>query len=117
MKNNFEILLLIGRPASGKSEIIDFLKRVPTDVRRNNMHIGDFIEIDDFPMLWTWMEEDKILDNMGLARTHTNKENYFKHMYFWDVLIERICLEYSKFSRDNPNYEDENTIIVEFSGG
>ncbi len=48
MKNNFYVLLIIGRPASGKSEIIDFLKRVPADERREALHIGNFVEIDDF---------------------------------------------------------------------
>jgi len=27
IKNTFDIIILIGRPASGKSEIIDYLKR------------------------------------------------------------------------------------------
>ncbi len=117
MKNNFNTLLLIGRPASGKSEIIDFLKRIPIKKRREELHIGDFVEIDDFPMLWTWIEEDDILEQMGHARLYTNEGGYFKYQYLWNLLIKRICLEYSKFTRDNPRFQDENTIILEFSRG
>ena len=117
MKNNFETVLIIGRPASGKSEIIDFLKRVPKENRLNDLHIGDFVEIDDFPMLWTWMEEDDILVEMGHPRLHIDDNRYFKHNYLWNLLIKRICLENSKFLRDNPGYQDENTIILEFSRG
>ncbi len=117
MKNNFETILIIGRPASGKSEIIDFLKRVPKEKRLSDLHIGDFVEIDDFPMLWTWMEEDDILEEMGQPRLHIDENRYFIHNYFWNLLIKRICLENSKFLRDNPGYQDENTIILEFSRG
>lgn len=117
MKNTFNTLLLIGRPAAGKSEIIDFLKRTPKDQRQTDFHIGDFIEIDDFPMLWTWIEEDGILEELGHPRLHTDKEGYFKHTYLWNLLIRRICLEHSKFKRDNPGFLDENTIILEYSRG
>ena len=117
MKNNFDTLLIIGRPASGKSEIIDFLKRVPTLERRTELHVGDFIEIDDFTMLWTWLEEDNILEQLGFERLHTDENNFFKHQYLWNLLIKRVCLEYSKFTRDNPGYQEQNTVILEFSRG
>ncbi len=47
----FEIILLIARPAAGKSEIIDYLKKIPLDVRVQRFHVGNFEGIDDFPML------------------------------------------------------------------
>ena len=117
MTNTFDTLLLIGRPASGKSEIIDFLKRTPKDKRQNEFHIGDFIEIDDFPMLWVWIEEDGILEELGYPPLHHDENKCFKHNNLWDLLIRRICLEHSKYLRDNPAFQDENTIILEFSRG
>ena len=51
--DTFDILLLIARPAAGKSEIIDHLKNMPIEDRVQLFHIGEFEEIDDFPMLWT----------------------------------------------------------------
>jgi hypothetical protein len=116
-KDTFDILLLIARPAAGKSEIIDYLKRTDLAARRRQFHIGDFEEIDDFPMLWTWFEEDAILAKLGHPRLHTTEEVYFKAHYLWDVLIHRICLEYSKRLRDNPTYHDEYTSIIEFARG
>ena len=50
-KNTFDILLLIARPAAGKSEIIDHLKNTAVEDRKKTYHIGEFEEIDDFPML------------------------------------------------------------------
>ena len=64
----FEIVLLNGRPAAGKSEIIDFLKKVPVEERARRFHVGDFVEIDDFPFLWERFEDDDILEAMGEPR-------------------------------------------------
>ena len=113
----FEILLLIARPAAGKSEIIDYLKRTTVDTRRRRFHIGEFEEIDDFPMLWTWFEEDALLTELGQPRLHTTADGYFKWTYLWDLLIRRIGLEYQKRQRDVPAYHDRFTTIIEFARG
>ena len=89
-KNTFDIILLIARPAAGKSEVIDYLKKVPVEQRVNRFHIGHFEEIDDFPMLWTWLEEDGLLEKMGCPRLHTDHQGIFLHQYLWDLLIGRI---------------------------
>ena len=116
-KNTFDILLLIARPAAGKSEIIDYLKKVSPQERAERFHIAEFKEIDDFPMIWAWFEEDDLLEKMGYPRLHTDQRGIFLHQYFWDVLIERIGLEYRKKLRDVPHYSEEFTTIVEFSRG
>lgn len=116
-KNTFDIILLIARPGAGKSEIIDYLKGIPEDERMERFHVGKFDEIDDFPMLWAWFEEDELLEKMGHPRLYTDQEGVFLYQYLWDLLIERIGLEYQKKLRDLPNYEEEFTTIVEFSRG
>ena len=116
-ENSFDILILIARPAAGKSEIIDFLKKMDEGRRRSGFHVSHFEEIDDFPMLWTWFEEDRILEKMGKPRIHTTAEGYFKERYLWDLLIRRICLEYRKKVRGFPAYHAEYTTIMEFSRG
>ena len=109
----FKTLLLIARPAAGKSEIINFLKNTPTEERISRFHIGKFTEIDDFPMLWTWFEEDALLERMGYSRLHTTPDGYFVSQHLWDLLIERVSLEYQKLMRDF----DGDTVIIEFSRG
>ncbi len=116
-KNHFDIVLLIARPAAGKSEIINYLKNTPTSERAERFHITGFEELDDFPMLWTWFEEDYLLEQMGHPRLHTTPEENFKELYLWDLLIERICLEYDKKLRDQPDYHTEKTIMIEFARG
>jgi hypothetical protein len=116
--DTFDIIILIGRPASGKSEIIDYLLKTSDGERRRRFHMGKLAFIDDFPMLWTWFEEDHILaEKFGKPRLHTDDEGYFKHEYLWHLLIERIDLEYRKLLRDDPAYFDDHTVVVEFARG
>lgn len=117
MNKTFDILLLLARPAAGKSEIIDHLGNTPLDERIQRYHIGDFDVIDDFPLLWTWFEEDDILTKLGHSRLHTDKKGFFKWDYLWDVLIERINLEYKKKIAETPDYHHQKTTIIEFARG
>ncbi len=116
-KNTFDIILLLGRPASGKSEIIHYLQNTGAEERRARFHIGALDFLDDFPMLWTWFEEDHILENiMGKPRLHSDSDGYFKHEYLWHLLIERFNIEYAKRLRQ-ADYHEQHTLIVEFSRG
>jgi hypothetical protein len=113
MMSSFKILLLIARPAAGKSEVINYLKNTPLEERVKRFHIGKFAEIDDFPMLWTWFEEDELLQRMGHPRLHSTPDGYFLYDHLWNLLIERISLEYQKLMRDF----DGDTVVLEFSRG
>jgi hypothetical protein len=115
--NLFDLILLIARPAAGKSEIIDYLKGTPPKERARRFHVGRFAEIDDFPMLWAWFEEDALLEKMGHPRLHTDSDGYFLHNYLWDLLIERIGLEYQKKLRDLPDSARDYSLFIEFSRG
>ncbi len=117
-KNTFDVIILIGRPASGKSEIIHFLTHLPDDARRERFHIAQLEVHDDFPMLWTWFEEDDILSNkFGLPRLHSDEQGYFKFPELWHLLIERLSLDYGKLLRDDPSYHEHSTCMIEFSRG
>ncbi len=117
-KNTFDVIILIGRPASGKSEIIDFLTHLPDDIRRESCHIAKLEVHDDFPMLWAWFEEDDILSKkFGLPHLHSDGDGYFKYQELWHLLIERLSLDYGKLVRDDLSYHEHNTCIIEFSRG
>jgi hypothetical protein len=115
--NPLPILILIGRPGAGKSEIINYLKGEPESRRRERFGIGPFVEIDDFPMLWTWFEEDAILERMGHSRLHSDSDGYFLYHDLWNLLIRRLELDYHKLLADDPGIADTHTVIVEFSRG
>lgn len=116
-KSTFDVLILVARPAAGKSEIIDYLKKTDPETRRARFHVGQLDVMDDFPMLWAWFEEDDILSRMGKSRLHSDEDRYFKYPYLWHVLIERISLEYGKRLRDRLDYHDRFTTLIEFSRG
>jgi hypothetical protein len=117
-KDIFDILLLIGRPASGKSEIIDFLTQLPAETRRERFHIGRLDVLDDFPILWGWFEEDDILSSkFSLPRLHSDEKGYFKRQELWHVLLERLNLDYAKKVRDDASYHAHSTTLIEFARG
>jgi hypothetical protein len=117
-KSIFDVLILIGRPAAGKSEILNHLENTLLKERIERYHIGQMEVIDDFPMLWTWFEEDEILSGkLGKPRIHTDEAGYFKFPYQWDLLIERINLEYGKRIRNDDEIHLHTTPIIEFSRG
>ncbi|MBS1517656.1 MAG: hypothetical protein JSS91_06185 [Bacteroidetes bacterium] len=116
--DKFEKIILLGRPASGKSEVINYIKNMKPDERLSRFHLGKIRELDDFPMLWTWFEEDAILSKkFGKPRIHTDDEGYFKEQYLWNLLIERISLDYIKLIRDEPDFHSHSTALIEFSRG
>jgi len=117
-RSHFDVLILLGRPASGKSEIMDFLNKTGPVERVERFHIGAIDMIDDFPMLWVWFEEDAILEKiLDKPRVQSDKEGYFLHQYQWDLLIERISMEYKKHQRGFADYHAEHTALIEFSRG
>ncbi len=116
-KLNFNILMLLARPAAGKSEIIHYLKNTPPAERLRRFHVGTIDEIDDFPMLWTWFEEDDLLSQMGKPRLYSTPDGYFLQPYLWDLLIRRIAQEYHKRKRDYPALLQPVTTLIEFSRG
>ncbi|HAK45921.1 MAG TPA: hypothetical protein DCO79_08400 [Spirochaeta sp.] len=117
MSKQFPIIFLIGRPAAGKSEIIRYLKQCEPAERLERFGIGEFIEVDDFPMLWTWFEEDALLSRMGEERLHSTDDGYFKYPHLWNLLIERIDLDYKKLLTDVPDFEERGTAVLEFARG
>jgi hypothetical protein len=114
---SFPLILLVGRPASGKSEIIDYLSRLPAAERLRRFHVGELQVLDDFPLLWSWIEEDQILEDLGKPRVHTDAEGYFRQPYLWDLLIRRLCFEYAKLRAASPELGRPATVILEFSRG
>lgn len=115
--NIFPILLLVARPAAGKSEIIEYLNnQLDDETREKEYHLGLINVIDDFPFLWRWFEEDDLLEHMGKDRLFTDQDGYFKDLSYWDLLIKLINLEFDKAMRD-ADLESGYTTILEFSRG
>lgn len=115
--NHFPILIITGRPAAGKSEVIDFLKKCDPKERLERFHIANFEELDDFVYVWETFETDDILTKHGKPRKWTDEKYWFNDHFIWNLYIERISLEYRKKLARNPQYHDTMTTLVEFARG
>ncbi|MGB9860984.1 MAG: hypothetical protein ACPLRP_01490 [Candidatus Bipolaricaulaceae bacterium] len=108
-------LVLLGRPASGKTELIQFLRALPSTERACAYHLGALRVLDDFPILWEKFVEDDLWELLGRGRLHSRrvKENYaVANPLLWDFLLHRL----SERIRKEPARPGE-TVIVEFSRG
>lgn len=109
----FKKLILIGRPASGKSEFIDFIKKIPEEKRKEKYHIGPIAELDDFLWLWQKFLEDDLWENAGHKRLFSRRE---EHGYvITDGSLLDFCFE--KFNAEVPKAPKEGTLLIEFARG
>ena len=123
MSDIFQHLLVLGRPACGKSEFIDFLKHASSDVRRDRLHIGRFEEVDDFPWLWEKFMDDAIWVRAGYERLYT--EEYMpdnpgmapKGAKLFDWCMHKFNDAISRQYLCRPEFYAAGTLLIEFSRG
>ncbi|CAG0946019.1 hypothetical protein ANRL1_02713 [Anaerolineae bacterium] len=113
----FPVIILIGRPAAGKSEVIDYLKKLPEDERCAKMHVAPFDEIDDFIWVWETFEEDDIRSKHGRPRQNTTPDYFFTDPFIWNLYIEKMNLAFAKRLARDANCLRDRTVIIEFARG
>ena len=114
----FKKIILVGRPAAGKSEVIDFIKRTPLEERIRRFHIGEIVEFDDFLYVWQTFEDDDIWDKkLHKPRKNTSSDYYFYDHDIWNFFIHKINLAYAKEIARNKNLHETHTALIEFSRG
>ncbi|MGC9044343.1 MAG: hypothetical protein ACP5KG_10865 [Myxococcota bacterium] len=114
----FKKIILLGRPAAGKSEVIDFLKRTPLEERKNKFYIGEIVEFDDFIYVWQTFEDDDIWDKkLHKPRKNTSSDYYFYDHDIWNFFIHKINLAYAKEIARNRTLHNTHTALIEFSRG
>jgi len=115
--------VLLGRPASGKSEFIDFMKGVPVSARKEKYHIADLEEVDDFVWIWQKFIEDHLWEKIGKSRLYSKE--YMPGNHGMKPEGERLlgfCMH--KFNEvikngylARPEFYDKNTLFIEFARG
>jgi hypothetical protein len=119
-KRSFNNIILTGRGGSGKSEFIDFLKKIDKEERMAKYHIGDFDEMDDFPWLYSMFKDEDIWERLGRERTLSKKveQIYITKDYdIYDLMTLKFNLEVGKKLSANPGFFDKHTLFIEFARG
>ncbi|MFA4873901.1 MAG: hypothetical protein WC956_02055 [bacterium] len=122
MTKTFDHLLLLGRPAAGKSEFIDFMKKTSDAERGERFHIGKFEELDDFVWLWEKFLEDDLWEEAGHERIFTDRydTNYGlkpDKAKLFDLMLTRFNHEAAARYISRPDFYRDGTVIIEFARG
>jgi thymidylate kinase len=119
LEATFDVILLLGRPAAGKSEFIDFLSSCPAGVRASDFHVAPFAVVDDFPILWELFEDDDLWERLGRRRLYSRRcnGNYaVSDDGLWAFLIGKIDRSAATHLA-RPGGLARRTLIVEFARG
>jgi hypothetical protein len=100
----FDIVLLVALPASGKSEVRNFMANIEPERLQKEFHIGENLQLDDFPYVHMMRRIDNELERMGEKRLFYPGEEPFIDGRDWGTLC---CLL-------NEDYHDlKNRNIIE----
>lgn len=119
-KNTFDNIFLVGRGGCGKSELIDFLKKVPEKVRSDKYHISAFEELDDFPWLHTMLKDEDIWEEMGYPRKLGKRKG---HVYLtqdyniYEFLLRKFNVAIKEKFMSDPEFYKRSTLFIEFARG
>jgi len=119
LDDTFDIILLLGRPAAGKSEFIDFMHKTPIAQRARDYHIAPFEALDDFPILWEKCVEDDLWESMGKERLYSRRaeENYaITNSDMWEFLIRRLNQQVDEIISPKGALASKS-LIIEFARG
>ena len=90
----FKVVLLQALPASGKSEVRNFMAHVEPERLRDEFHIGANLQLDDFPYVHMMRRIDNELEAMGQARIFYPGEAPFVDGRDWGTLCALLNEDY-----------------------
>ena len=112
MKNNvFKVVLLQALPASGKSEVRNFMAHVEPGRLQEEFHIGENLQLDDFPYVHMMRRIDNELQAMGQERVFYPGEEPFKDGRDWGTLCNLLNEDYHDLMNRNVVKSDSASIL------
>ena len=91
----FKTILLVALPASGKSELRNFLAQMESGRLREEFHIGENLQLDDFPYVHMMRQIDLALAKKDYpAQYYASCEKPFLEDYDWGTLIQLLNEDY-----------------------
>ncbi len=115
MSEVFDTLLLMALPASGKSEVRNFLQNLPPEVSEKEFHIGAGVQLDDFPYVHLMRRIDDELQAMGKPRVYfPDPDKSFGDGRDWGTLMQLINLDYDELVAGKiPETDAAATLLFE----
>lgn len=102
MKNKvFKVVLLQALPASGKSEVRNFMANIEPQRLQDEFHIGENLQLDDFPYVHMMRRIDNELEAMGEARIFYPGEAPFIDGRDWGTLCCLLNEDYHDLMNRN----------------
>ena len=120
MTKTFDHLYILGRPAAGKSEFMDFMKRISDPERAERFHIGKFVELDDFVWLWEKFREDDIWEEVLGKRLYSSRyegQYNMEDARLFDFLIAKLNHEVMENYLPKEEFYINQTLFIEFARG
>lgn len=111
-KNVFDVVLLIALPASGKSEVRHFMANLDHEVLRSEFHIGDNLQLDDFPYVHMMRRIDNELQAMGEERVFYPGEEPFIDGRDWGTLCNLLNEDYHDLLNRNSAATDSAAELL-----
>lgn len=93
-KDVFNVLLLQALPASGKSEVRNFMANMDPEILRKEFHVGENLQLDDFPYVFFMRRIDEVLEEMNQPRIYYPGEDPFIDGRDWGTLSHLLNEDY-----------------------
>lgn len=93
-KELFDVVLLLALPASGKSEVRTFMANVEPERLKKEFHIGENVQLDDFPYVHMMRRIDEELLSLGEKRIYYPGQEPFYDGRDWGTLTELLNEDY-----------------------
>ncbi len=98
----FKIVLLVALPASGKSEVRKYLANIDPEVLKNDLHIGENLQLDDFPYVHLMRRIDDELSALDKERVFFQSgDKPFINPKDWETLIQILNEDYEDLMNSN----------------
>ncbi len=111
-KNSFDIVLLVALPASGKSEVRNFMANLAPDRLLREFHIGANLQLDDFPYVHMMRRIDNELEAMGESRIFYPGEEPFCDGRDWGTLCCLLNEDYHDLINRNVCRPDSAAMLL-----
>ena len=108
----FKIVLLQALPASGKSEVRNFMANVEPERLKREFHIGENLQLDDFPYVHMMRRIDNELQAMGYERIFYPGEEPFNDGRDWGTLCNLLNEDYHDLMNRNVIKTDSAAMLL-----